>query len=159
VSKGKPKPIERRAQPHGKAHVVTRIAVTWVLNAVGLMIGAAIVPGVSVGSFWWALLATAILGALNALVWPGLIRFALPITAWTLGLGALFLNGLFVWLTAWLMNENGFSVDDIWQGVLLAIWLTIVSVIITTVLSIDDDAVVYRSVVKRQMRKAGAVSS
>jgi uncharacterized membrane protein YvlD (DUF360 family) len=159
VSKGKPKPIERRAQPHGKAHVVTRILVTWVLNAIGLMIGAWIVPGVSVGSFWWALLATAILGALNALVWPALIRFALPITAWTLGIGALFLNGLFVWLTAWLMDENGFSVDDIWQGVLLAIWLTIVSVGITTVLSIDDDAVVYRSVVKRQMRKAGAISS
>jgi len=159
VSKGKPKPIERRAKPHGKAHVVTRIVVTWVLNAVGLMIGAWMVPGVSVGSFWWALLATAILGALNALVWPTLIRFALPITAWTLGLGALFLNGFFVWLTAWLMNENGFSVDDIWQGVLLAIWLTVVSVIVTTVLSIDDDAVVYRSVVRRQMRKAGAVSS
>jgi uncharacterized membrane protein YvlD (DUF360 family) len=159
VSKGKPKPIERRTEPHGKAHYATRILVTWVLNAIGLMIGAWIVPGVSVGSFWWALLATAILGALNALVWPALIRFALPITAWTLGLGALFLNGLFVWLTAWLMDENGFSVDDIWQGVLLAVWLTVVSVFITTVLSIDDDAVVYRSVVKRQMRKAGAISS
>lgn len=159
VSKGTPKPIERRSEKHGKAHFVTRILVTWVLNAVGLMIGAWIVPGVHIGSFWWALLATAILGALNALVWPALIRFTLPITAWTLGLGALFLNGLFVWLTAWLMDENGFSVDDIWQGVLLAIWLTIVSTIITTVLSIDDDAVVYRSVVKRQMRKAGAVES
>jgi uncharacterized membrane protein YvlD (DUF360 family) len=156
---GKAKPIERRTQAHGRAHFVTRILVTWVLNAVGLMIGAAIVPGVDVGSFWWALLATAILGVLNSLLWPVLIRFALPITAWTLGLGALFLNGLFVWLTAWLMNENGFSVDSIWHGVLLAVWLTVISIIITTILSIDDDAVVYRSVVKRQMRKSGAVES
>ena len=62
-------------------------------------------------------------------------------------------------LTAWLMREDGFTVDEIWQGVLLAIWLTVISVIITTVLSIDDDQVVYRSVVKRQMRKAGAISS
>lgn len=158
MSKRKPKPIERRAQPHGKAHLATRIVVTWILNAIGLMIGAAFVPGVSIGGFWWALAATAILGILNAAIWPALIRFALPITAWTLGLGALALNGLFVWLTAWIIDE-GFVVDRVWQGVLLAIWLTVISILVTTVLSIDDDAVVYRSIVKRQMRKVGAVES
>ncbi|HEX4747329.1 MAG TPA: phage holin family protein [Gaiellaceae bacterium] len=155
---GKPKPIERRRERHGKAHVVIRILVTWVLNAIGLMIGAAFVPGVSLSSFWAALVATAVLGALNAFLWPALIRFALPITAWTLGLGALFLNGLFIWLVAWII-ESGFVVERVWQGVLLAIWLTVISIVITTVLSIDDDAVVYRSVVKRQMRKTGAVES
>src|SRR5688500_18758887 len=101
------------------------------------MIGAAIVPGVALDSFGWALVATALLGILNALLWPALIRFALPITAWTLGLGALFLNGLFIWLAAWII-EAGFDVDRVWQGVLLAIWLTVVSIVITTVLSIDD---------------------
>jgi uncharacterized membrane protein YvlD (DUF360 family) len=156
---GKPKPIERRSDSFGKAHVATRILVTWILNAVGLMIGALIVPGVALGGFRYALLATAILGALNALIWPALIRFALPITAWTLGLGALFLNGLFVWLTALIMDEDKFRVDEIWQGVLLALWLTLVSTLITAVLSIDDDQVVYRSMVKRQMRKSGAVST
>jgi uncharacterized membrane protein YvlD (DUF360 family) len=156
---GKLKPIKRRQEQYGKAHVVTRILVTWVLNAIGLMIGAWIVPGVALGGFGYALIATAILGALNALIWPALIRFALPITAWTLGLGALFLNGLFVWLTAAIMDEDNFRVDEIWQGVLLALWLTLVSVVITTVLSLDDDQVVYRSMVKRQMRKAGAVST
>ena len=158
MSKGKPKPIERRSARHGKAHVVTRILVTWVLNAVGLLIGAAIVAGVTLDSFGWALLATALLGVLNALLWPALIRFALPLTAWTLGLGALFLNGLFVWLAAWILGA-GFDVDRVWQAVLLAIWLSVISIIITTVLSIDDDAVVYRSIVKRQMRKVGAIES
>jgi uncharacterized membrane protein YvlD (DUF360 family) len=158
VSKGKPKPIERRSERHGKAHFATRLLVTWILNAIGLMIGAAIVPGVTLSSFWAALLATALLGALNAFIWPALIRFALPITAWTLGIGALFLNGLFVWLVAWII-EGGFDVDRVWQGVLLAAWLTVISIVITTVLSIDDDQVVYRSVVKRQMRKAGAIES
>ena len=130
----------------------------WILNAIGLTIGAAFVPGVTLDSFWYALLAAALLGVLNALIWPALIRFALPITAWTLGLGALFLNGLFVWLVAWII-EGGFDVERVWQGVLLAAWLTVVSIVITTVLSIDDDAVVYRSVVKRQMRKVGAIES
>jgi uncharacterized membrane protein YvlD (DUF360 family) len=138
--------------------MAVRILVTWVLNAIGLMIGAAFVPGVTLDSFWYALLAAALLGALNAFIWPALIRFALPVTAWTLGLGALFLNGLFIWLAAWII-EAGFDVERVWQGVLLALWLTVISIVITTVLSIDDDAVVYRSVVKRQMRKTGAIES
>ncbi len=57
-------------------------------------------------------------------IWPALIRFALPLTAWTLGLGALALNGLFVWLAAEIIG-HGFDVDRVWQGVLLAIWLTV----------------------------------
>ena len=138
--------------------MVVRILVMWVLNAIGLMVGAAFVPGVTLDSFGWALLAAALLGILNSLLWPALIRFALPLTAWTLGLGALALNGLFVWLAAWILGA-GFDVDRVWQGVLLAIWLSVISIIITTVLSIDDDAVVYRSVVKRQMRKVGAIES
>jgi uncharacterized membrane protein YvlD (DUF360 family) len=158
VSKGKPKPIERRTERFGKAHVATRLLVMWVLNAIGLTIGAAIVPGVTLDSFGWALLAAALLGILNALLWPALIRVALPITAWTLGLGALALNGLFVWLAAWIIGA-GFDVDRVWQGILLAVWLSVISIVITTVLSIDDDAVVYRGVVKRQMRKTGAIES
>ncbi|HYI75057.1 MAG TPA: phage holin family protein [Gaiellaceae bacterium] len=138
--------------------MAARILVMWILNAIGLTIGAAFVPGVTLDSFWYALLAAALLGVLNALIWPALIRFALPITAWTLGLGALFLNGLFVWLVAWII-EGGFDVERVWQGVLLAAWLTVISIVITTVLSVDDDAVVYRSVVKRQMRKVGAIES
>jgi uncharacterized membrane protein YvlD (DUF360 family) len=158
VSKGKPKPIVRRSRPSGRAHVVRRALVTWVINALGLWLGAAFIPGVSLAGWGAALLAAAVLGLLNALIWPFLIRFALPITAWTVGLGALALNGAFVWLAAWVIDE-GFDVDRVWQGVLLAAWLTIVSVVVTTVLSVDDDAVFYRSVVKRQMRKVGASES
>ena len=158
MSKGKPKPIERRRPHHGAGHMVTRILVMWITNAIGLWVGAAIVPGVELESFGWALLAAAILGALNALLWPALIRFALPLTAWTLGLGALILNGFFVWLAAELIG-HGFTVDRVWQGVLLAVFLSIVSIIITTVLSIDDDNVVIRSFVKRQMRRTGAIDS
>ncbi len=158
MSKGKPKPVERRARRTGKAHVASRLLVMWIVNALGLWAGAAIVPGVDLASFGAALLAAAVLGVLNASIWPALIRFALPITAWTLGLGAVVLNGLFVWLAAWIIGE-GFEVDRVWQGVLLALWLTVVSIVVTTLLSVDDDAVVYRGIVKRQMQKEGAIES
>jgi uncharacterized membrane protein YvlD (DUF360 family) len=125
---------------------------------VGLWVGAALVPGVSLAGWGAAIVAAAVLGLLNALIWPALIRFALPITAWTVGLGALVLNGVFVWLTAWVI-DRGFRVDTVWHGVLLAAWLTLVSMVVTTLLSVDDDQVFYRSVVKRQMRKEGAIES
>jgi uncharacterized membrane protein YvlD (DUF360 family) len=158
MSKGKPKPIERRSRATGRWHLARRSLVTIVINALGLWVGAAFVPGVSLAGLGAALLAAAVLGGLNAFIWPFLIRFALPITAWTIGLGALALNGAFVWLAAWVIDE-GFDVDRVWQGVLLAAWLTLVSVLVTTVLSVDDDQVLYRSVVKKQMRKEGAVAS
>jgi uncharacterized membrane protein YvlD (DUF360 family) len=154
----KAKPIERRSTRPTRAHVAARVAVTLVINALALWLGAAVVPGVSIAGIGAALVAAAVLGLLNALLWPAVIRFALPLTAWTVGLGALVLNGLFVWLVGWIIEE-GFAVDGVWQGILLAAWLSVVSIVVTTVLSVDDDEVVYRSVVKRQMRKTGAVES
>jgi uncharacterized membrane protein YvlD (DUF360 family) len=158
VSKGKPKPIERRSARYGKAHVVRRMLVTWVINALGLWLGSAFLPGVTLDGRWSAFVAAAALGLMNALIWPALVRFALPVTTMTLGLGAIFLNGLFVWLAAEIVQE-GFDVEKVWQGVLLAAWLSFVSIVVTTVLSVDDDQVFYRSTVKRQMRKTGAIES
>jgi uncharacterized membrane protein YvlD (DUF360 family) len=154
----KAKPITRKQPGRGKGHIAARTAVTLVTSALGLFLGSWIVPGVHVSGFWEGLLAAIILGALNALVWPAVIRFALPFTAWTLGLGAVILNGLFIWIVGWILG-SGFQVDRLWQAILLAAWMTIVTIVVTTVLSIDDDAVVYRSVVKRQMRKQGAIST
>jgi uncharacterized membrane protein YvlD (DUF360 family) len=158
MSKGKPKPIERKRSEYGRAHVATRLIVTWLVTALGLHLGAAFLPGVSLEGWGAALFAAALLGVLNALIWPFLIRFALPITTLTLGLGAIVLNGLFVWLFADLI-EGGLTVAGLWEGVLLTAWLTVISIVVTTVLSIDDDGLFQRSIVKRQMRKVGAVES
>ena len=45
-------------------------------------------------------MAAALIGLINALVWPLLIRVALPFTVLTLGLGVLVLNGAVVLLVA-----------------------------------------------------------
>ena len=58
----------------------------WILNAVALLIVAYLLPGITVASFWSALIAALVLGLLNALVKPVLILLTLPITIVTLGL-------------------------------------------------------------------------
>jgi hypothetical protein len=50
-------------------------------------------------------------------------------------------------------------VDNIWSGVAVAVGLTLVNAVLTTVLAIDDDDFYYRQVVRRQVERGGAIST
>src|SRR3954451_6634620 len=106
---------------------------------------------VHVKDFGAALASSALIGLLNALVWPLIIRFALPLTVLTLGLGVVFLNGALVSLAAAL--EPGFTVDSVFAGVVVALSVTVVTTAMTSLLAIDDDQFWYRNVVRRQARR------
>src|SRR5665647_2567341 len=79
---------------------VYRTLVIWVGEAVGLLFLIYLIPGLSVNSFTAALVFVAVLGILNAILWPVLSRFTLPFLAYTFGIGALLLNALLIWLTS-----------------------------------------------------------
>jgi uncharacterized membrane protein YvlD (DUF360 family) len=136
---------------------ILRILIVWAISAVALHAGAAVIPGVHVAGWTAAIAGAATIGLLNALVWPLLIRVALPITVLTIGIGALLFNGAVVSLAA--VVVPGFTVDSIWSGIGLAIWLTLVNTAATTVLAIDDDDFYYRSVVRRLAGPKGAINS
>ena len=57
---------------------------------------------------------------MNALVWPLLLRIALPLAVLTLGLGVLVLNGVFVWLASDALSDY-VSIDGLWTGIVVAI--------------------------------------
>src|SRR5689334_19860418 len=80
--------------------VVLRVVIVWILTALALHLMNAILPGFEIDGDGTALLAAAAIGLVNALVWPLLIRVALPFTVLTLGLGVLALNGLVILLVA-----------------------------------------------------------
>jgi len=69
-------------------------------DTVALFALAAIIPGFEIDTWAGALGMALILGVLNALVWPVLARFTLPLSVLTLGLSALVLNGALVALAA-----------------------------------------------------------
>ena len=81
------------------------------------------------------------------------MRIALPFTVLTLGLGALVLNGLVVAGAAAI--EPGVTLDRVFDGVLVAIGLTAVNTIFTTLFAIDDEDFWYSHAVRRQARRAG----
>lgn len=92
----------------------------------------------------------AIVGLLNALVWPTLSRFTLPLNVLTLGGTAIILNSL---LVAFAIDVvPGASIEGIPEAVIVTIGLTIVTALLSALLAIDDDDSWYRNVVAAQAR-------
>lgn len=132
---------------------VGRLIVTWAINTAALMLLAWILPGFSIETWGGGLALAALIGLLNALVWPLLIAIALPLTVLTLGVGVLVLNGLFVWLASDLLSSQ-VEIDGLWTAILAAIGLTLVNNLVTLFLGIDDDDLYYREVIRRQAQRS-----
>src|SRR5258708_35398870 len=78
-----------------------------VLNAAALWLAASLVPGIHyTGGLVWLLLAGLVLGLLNLLVKPLLTFLSLPLIVLALGLFYLVINGLVLYLAAWLMPHH-----------------------------------------------------
>ncbi len=95
--------------------------------------------------------AAALIGALNALVWPTLARLALPLTVLTLGVAALVLNGVLVTLAIDVLP--GAEIDGVFEGTVVTIAMAAVTAAVYALLAIDEDESWYRYVVRRQQRR------
>ncbi|HLM50876.1 MAG TPA: phage holin family protein [Solirubrobacteraceae bacterium] len=132
---------------------ILRIVVIWIVTAVTLLALSVILSDVTVEDVGVAFVAAALIGLLNALVWPLLIRVALPLTVLTLGLGVIVLNGAMVLLVSEL--EPGLQVSSLFAGVVVALCLTVTTTVATSLMAVDDDPFWYRNVVRRQARRVG----
>ena len=73
---------------------MTHLIVQLLVNAVSVLIVAALLPGMKARSFLDALGFALVVAILNALVWKVLWLASIPFTVLTLGVGAFILNGL-----------------------------------------------------------------
>jgi len=109
------------------------LILVWILNAVALLIVAYILPGISVASFWSALIAALVLGLMNTLVKPVLVFLTLPITIVTLGLFLLVLNALVLWFAGSILK--GFHVAGFWWALAGAFIYSVISGLLSRVLA------------------------
>ncbi len=103
----------------------------WLVVAVSLWVATNLVPGVRVSSTSTLLLASLVLGLINALVRPILFIITLPITILTLGLFYFVVNGLAFALAAALVP--GFTVTSFTSAVLGALVVSVVSWILGSI--------------------------
>jgi uncharacterized membrane protein YvlD (DUF360 family) len=141
----------------GTPRIVLRVVLVWLLTAATLVLVGAIMQGFSISGEGTALVAAALIGLVNAFVWPLLIRIALPFTVLTLGLGVLVLNGAVVLAVSAL--DTGMTVDGLGAGIVVAIAITVVNTLATSLLAIDDDDFFYRNVIRRQGRRHGIAAA
>jgi uncharacterized membrane protein YvlD (DUF360 family) len=130
-----------------------RAALVLLADALALLLLAGVLPGFHLDRPAAAVTTAVVVGALNAVVWPLLARFALPLSVMTLGLAALVLNGALVAFAIDIVP--GAAVDDVWTGVAVVVGLTVLTALLTSLLAIDEDESWYRNVVRRQARRRG----
>ena len=103
-----------------------------VLNTVGVLLAARLIPGISVTSPTAAILAGLVLGVVNATIRPVLIVLTLPFTIVTLGLFIFIINAACLALAAWLVP--GFGVRGFVPAFFGSIFISIVSWILSALL-------------------------
>ena len=122
----------------------------WFLTSLGIFF-TGVLTGFYARNLVVALVATAGLGLINALLWPLLSRLALARSVITFGLSALLLNGIILWLLASFTSEIE---DSGWGLLLLPLSVALINTVVSGILTVDDDASFYRSVFKKMKGRA-----
>jgi len=109
-----------------------KLLLRWLISAGTLMMLAYYMPGISVVSFYSALIAALVLGLINALVRPVALLFSLPVNILTLGLFTFVINALMFWLASSIVK--GFYVDGFWTAFWGALVMWIVGWVVSAML-------------------------
>ena len=118
--------------------VLWRALILTVVTAVELWVLAAVLAGFSIVSLWDGLLAGFVVGVGNAVVWPALAFFVVPLSVLTLGVGAIILNALFVFVLLEVLP--GVEIDGFWTALWVVIGLVIGTTMVSALLAIDDNS-------------------
>jgi putative membrane protein len=83
-----------------------------------------VLPGITVKSFWTAVLVAIVLGLLNAFVKPLMVFLTIPFTLVTFGLFLFVINALIILLAGAVVK--GFEVKGFWWALIFSIILSLI---------------------------------
>ena len=111
----------------------------FIVGTLGVLIAVNIVEGITYNTPTTLILASLVLGALNAFLRPLLLVGCLPLLILTLGLFLMVINAILLQLTAGLVD--GFEVASFWSAFLGALVISIVTLIANTLTGNGDSKV------------------
>lgn len=97
------------------------------INSIIIFIGAYLLEGVSIKSFWTAIGVAILLGLINMFIKPLILLITLPLTILTLGLFILVINAGILMLIDNLVD--GFKIKGFWWAVLFSIFISIANTV------------------------------
>jgi len=107
---------------------VKKFIQSWLINTLAVLVAVYIVPGIRFkdNSFWTPFVVSLVLGILNAFIRPVLMRIALPLLIFTLGIFTLVINALLLYFVGFLLAQH-FEVDGFWPAFWGALLISFVS--------------------------------
>ena len=119
----------------------------FVVGTFAVLIAVNVVPGITYDSPLHLLLASLVLGALNAFLRPFLLLGCLPLLILTLGLFLMVINAMLLLLTAKLVN--GFDIEGFWSAFWGALVISIITLIANTFTGRGDSQMSFRRIKRR----------
>jgi putative membrane protein len=111
---------------------LVRFLLFWGVNTLSLWVADDVFAGISFATPQSLFVAGLMLGIVNVLLKPVLVILTLPLSIITLGLFVLIINALMLLLVAWLVP--GFVVTGFWSGFFAAIFVSVFSFIVNSVI-------------------------
>ena len=136
---------------------IARFVVLWIVDAISLVITAAIVPGVSFSGtgepivFLEGLFAAAVLGAINLLIRPVVLLLARPLGPIAVLAIGFVVNALALLATAAVLPD--FGVSTFIAAFVAGIVFALVNAVITGVLDVDEEGSFYQNLIERRARR------
>lgn len=109
---------------------VKEFFIRWINTTVAVLVAAHMVTGIGYDRFADLVVASLLLGVLNAVARPILMLLSLPLLLLTLGLFLLVINAGLLYLVGWLVK--GFHVDGFWASLFGAVVISIMSMVLNT---------------------------
>src|SRR6185436_6638797 len=116
----------------------------WAITTVAVLVATHIVNGIHYDNWQGLLVATLLLGLLNAFLRPLLMLLSLPLLILTLGLFTLVINAALLLLVSALLGKDHFMVDGFWTAVLGALIISVVSLLLNSITGTGDARVSVR---------------
>lgn len=108
------------------------LLVRWLINALGIMLAAFIIPGIDYDNNTALVIVVVLLGLFNAFLKPLLILFALPFVVLTLGFGVLIINAALFMLAAHFVE--GFVVEGFLAAFFGALIMSLLNLVLGRIL-------------------------
>ena len=108
-----------------------RFIQSWFINTLAVLVAVYLVKGIRYDKPLDLLVASLLLGILNAVLRPILLFLALPLLIVTLGLFTLVINALLLYFVGYVLRPH-FYVDDFWSAFWGALIISFVSMVLNT---------------------------
>lgn len=132
--------------------VVARVLVVWVVSVLALRLLDAWLPGFSMPAFWQPTVIALVFGVLSAGLWPLIVRVALPVALYTLGIGSFLLLGAALLALSFVIP--GVVISDFGTAVVVVVAMSAVAAVVSSLLGLDEDELFYRRAARRSPDEA-----